>query len=551
MRLLNNSIKIGVFILGTLATSGCSSFLDIDNPSAVTTEYYDTAKGQEKLLIDIYEKWRSVFNTATLQYMGTDMYMACDESPVSSQFNGYNKDLSGLSPVIDNYWNTLYKIIQETNILLNRCTPEIAGTQYNSLIAQAHFSRAMAYYYLVETYGTVPLLTEENTNIDDMITTVTKETEENLYTFILKELNDIKGLLPDVTTEAGRLNDTALRHFIGKMYLTRSYKSFAQPDDLATAISNFESVIASSHYRLLPKFSDVFNEDNQNNEEVIWAIQYGSDKNYNGGGNPQNSMFGFNVTALYPGLFALNQKDYSSMLRDIWVNPIVHEWYRHPDIDTRYDATFKREFYINDSKHPDYGKLGIYLPKWNDHSNEDKGAAYYYPFKDKSGNYNWYPAFGAMGWTTDCMPMCCKFQLTKIDWGGKGTREDVVIRMADTYLLCAEAYLKSGDADSALDKVNAILERAAGTEQNFEKMKMENSSELTLDRLLEERGCELFGEHDRWFDLKRTGKLIERAKLNPLVVKYDNISEINLVRPIPYSERIKLQGLSQNAGYNN
>lgn len=551
MKFLRNNIGIGVFLLGTLFFSGCDDFLDIYNPSAVTTDYYDTKKGQEKLVVDMYEKCRTLFNTSTLQFLGTDMYMSCDESPLSAQFNGYSKDLSGLSPVIGDYWNLLYKIIQESNILLHRCTPEIAGDQYNALIAQGHFFRAMAYYYLVETFGPVPLLIEENTDVENMIKVVTRESEEKIFKFIIDELYGVKDLLPDVATEAGDLSDTAIRHFLGKMYLTRAYREFAQPDDLKNAIDNLESVISSDHYQLLTRFSDVFSEDNQNNSEIIWAIQYGTDKNFNGSGNPQHTQFGFNITALYPGMFALNQKEYSSMQRDIWVNPMVHEWYRYPDIDTRYDVTFRREFYINDIKNADYGKLGIYMPRWNDHSGDSNGAVYFYPFKDASGNYNWYPAFGTMNWSTDCMPMCAKFRETKIDWGGKGTREDVVFRVADTYLLCAEAYLKKGEADKATSKVNDLLKRAAVFEEAYEIMKIKADADLTLDRLLEERGCEMFGEHDRWFDLKRTGKLLERAKLNPLVIRYDNISDIHLLRPIPYDERIKLEGLSQNPGYNN
>ncbi len=551
MKFLRNSIGVGAFILGTLLFSGCNDFLDIYNPSAVTTDYYDTKKGQEKLVIDMYEKCRTLFNTSTLQFLGTDMYMSCDESPLSAQFNGYSKDLSGLSPVISDYWNLLYKIIQESNILLHRCTLEVAGDEYNTLIAQGHFLRAMAYYYLVETFGPVPLLTEENTDVDNMIKVVSRDSEEKIFKFIIDELYGIKGLLPDVATKAGDLNDTAIRHFLGKMYLTRAYKEFAQLEDLKNAIDNFESVISSDHYQLLTRFSDVFSEDNQNNAEIIWAIQYGTDKNFNGSGNPQHTQFGFNITALYPGMFALNQKEYSSMQRDIWVNPVVHEWYRYPEIDTRYDVTFKREFYINDIKNADYGKLGIYMPRWNDTSGDSKDAVYFYPFKDASGNYNWYPAFGAMNWSTDCMPMCSKFRETKIDWGGKGTREDIVFRVADTYLLCAEAYLKKDEVDKAISKVNDLLKRAAVSEEAYEIMKIKANAELTLDRLLEERGCEMFGEHDRWFDLKRTGKLLERAKLNPLVVRYNNISDIHLVRPIPYDERIKLEGLSQNPGYNN
>ena len=531
--------------------SGCKKSLDIYNPSAVSTGYYNTKAGQEKLVVDLYSRYRSVFNTSTLQFLGTDMYMAVDESPVSAQFNGYSKELSGLSPEINNYWSVLYKIIQESNILVNRCTLATAGDAYTTLLAQGRFMRVMAYYYLVETFGPVPLLIRENTQTADLITTVTREPEEKIYDFMITELNGIKGSLPEVATESGRLSNTAVTHFLGKLYLTRSYRSYKKTDDLNNAIVNFEQIISKNNYNLLNRFADVFDEDNQNNQEVIWAIQYGKDKNYIGGGNPQQAQFGFNIVGLYPGMFTLNQKDYSAMQRGIWTNPLVFQWFRHPEIDTRYNITFKSQFIINDIKNPDYGKLGIYLPRWNDSSNMDMGAKYYFPFKDAAGNYNWYPAYPSMNWKNDIMPMVQKFKDTKIIWGAAGSREDIIFRMADTYFLCAEAYLQSGQSDKAMDKVNAILKRAAGNDANYNIMKINNPGDLTIDRLLEEKGCEMFGEHDRWFELKRTNTLLTRAKLNPLVTKYGNISSTNLVRPIPYDETIKVSGLNQNSGYNN
>lgn len=535
----------------TLGLGGCNDFLDIYDPAVVTPDYYDTKEGQEKLIVNLYARYRAVFTTYVLQYLGTDMYLSCDESPTAAQFNGYNADLSGLSGTIGSYWATLYKIVQEANILLNRCTPEVAGADYDRMVAQGRILRSMAYYYLVETFGGVPLLTEENTSAGNVIVEVTRAGEEEIYRFIVGELEKSLGKLPVVAAASGELSDTALRHFLGKIYLTRAYREYAGTDDLERAIALFEEVIASKHYGLLERFGDVFDEGNQNNREVIWAIQYGSDKNYNGSGNPIHTQFGFNITALYPGMFALDQQEYSSMMRDIWTNPRVHEWFRHPSEDSRYEATFRFDFEVNDPTNENYGKPGIHMPHWDDTSGDDCGAVHFYPFRTPSGDYNWYPALGMMGWSTDCMPMCRKFRETKIEWGGRGTREDVVIRMADTYLLCAEAYLLDGCPNRALEKVNALLRRAAGTETNYAVMKIASEADLTLDRLLEERGCELFGEHDRWFDLKRTGTLLTRARLNPLVAHYDNLSPIHLVRPIPYNERIKLKGLGQNEGYNN
>lgn len=81
-----------------------------------------------------------------------------------------------------------------------------------------------------------------------------------------------------------------------------------------------------------------------------------------GDGNPQQAQFGFNIVALEPDLFIKNQNDYSSVSRKYWVNPKAHELYTDPEADTRYDATFKREYYINNPDNADYGKLGIYFP---------------------------------------------------------------------------------------------------------------------------------------------------------------------------------------------
>ena len=217
---------------------------------------------------------------------------------------------------------------------------------YNSITAQAKFLRVLGYYYLVETFGPVPLYTSEQTSI---ITEVVRNPEEEIYNFMISELNSIQNVLPPVASEAGRLSNSAVLHLLGKLYLTRAYKPFAKPTDYTDAAATFEKIINSpgQEHVLLKKFADVFNENNQNNAEVIWAIQYGVDKNYAGGGDPQQALFGFNNVALNPEMFIKKQSDYSAMNRNYWINPRVHELFTNPEIDSRYDATFMREFYIN------------------------------------------------------------------------------------------------------------------------------------------------------------------------------------------------------------
>lgn len=536
-------------VLSGILFAGCTNFLQTDNPSEVTEDFYDTKAGQMALLTDIYSKYRAVFSTGELQYYGTDLYMAITESSDEKMFNGYDASFNGTAGIVEDYWSNLYKIVQESNTLLNRIKPttaEMTPSEYSSITSQARFLRVLAYYYLVETFGPVPFYTEENKTV---ITSVTRTSESDIYDFMIGDLAAIKGILPLKAKEAGRVSNAAVLQLLGKLYLTRGYRSYAKSGDFQNAAAAFEDIINNSGHSLLSSFASVFDENNQNNNEVIWAIQYGTDKNYYGSGNGQQSLFGFNITALNSELFVANQTDYSYMERKYWINPRVHELFTDPVADSRYDATFQREFYVNNTSSSYYGTLGIYFPRWNDTSGDTKNAVHYYPFKS-SGDYYWYPqstATAVLNNGSDHMPIIRKFKDTKMVWKGAGTREDVVMRLGDTYLLCAEAYLGASQPDKALEKVNAIRTRAASTLADVAGMKL---SSIDLNTLMDERARELLGEHDRWLDLKRCGLLMPRAmEYNIFVKKYNNISANNLVRPIPQDEIDRLTGLTQNTGY--
>jgi len=523
----------------------------MDNPSAVTDDFYNTKTGQEKLLVDLYSKSRNIFNTGELQYYGTDLYMAITESPNERMFNGYDESFNSTAGVVGSYWANLYKIVQESNILLNRCDLSIEGmtqSEFESLTSQTRFLRVLAYYYLVETFGPVPLLTLEP---DDIILEVNRNPEEEIYSFMIDELLAIEGVLPWRSDLQGEVSNGAVSHLLGKLYLTRAYKPFKQDGDFDEAAKLLDQVIFESdnNYALLSAYSDVFDETNQNNAEVIWAIQYGTDKEYAGGGNPQQSLFGINLTALEPDLFIREQEDYSAMQRLYWVIPEVHELFADPDMDARYDATFQHEIYVNNPESEYFGQLGIYFPRWDDVSGDDKGAVNFLPYR-MDGEYLWYPqstALEILQTGSDRMPLLKKFKDTQMQWGGQGSREDVVFRLGDTYLLAAEAYLGAGEPGTALERANAVRRRAAAEVTLQPEMELD---EISLDIILDERARELLGEHDRWFDLKRTATLIDRAyRYNILVKKYNNLNENHLLRPIPQDEINKLEGLTQNEGY--
>lgn len=108
---------------------------------------------------------------------------------------------------------------------------------------------------------------------------------------------------------------------------------------------------------------------------------------------------------------------------------------------------------------------------------------------------------------------------------------------------------KLGDSQKAADRINKVRERAA-LEGHVKDMDIE-ASDVNIDFILDERAREMAGEYNRWMDLKRTGKLIERTlKYNNLAAKINKMDEHIVVRPIPQSVIDQTTGnYKQNTGY--
>ena len=151
-------------------------------------------------------------------------------------------------------------------------------------------------------------------------------------------------------------------------------------------------------------------------------------------------------------------------------------------------------------------------------------------------------------------PMIWKFYDPNASWPSNNTnytstKDIFLFRLADTYLLAAEAYYKAGNSQKAAERINKVRERAAlpGHVQDMDIA----ATDVDLDFILDERAREMAGEYNRWMDLKRTGKLIERTlKHNNLAAKINKMDDHILVRPIPQSVLDQTTGeFNQNQGY--
>ncbi|MDO4496714.1 MAG: RagB/SusD family nutrient uptake outer membrane protein [Bacteroidales bacterium] len=128
-------------------------------------------------------------------------------------------------------------------------------------------------------------------------------------------------------------------------------------------------------------------------------------------------------------------------------------------------------------------------------------------------------------------------------------RPITLARLAETYLIAAEAALGTGDKEAAAAYINVVRERAAADGIDPKVMDI-TASDVTLDYILDERSREMAGECWRWIDLARTGKLIERVKAH----NYQgapNIQSFHLLRPVPQSQIDAMTDPEQKKNYQN
>jgi starch-binding outer membrane protein, SusD/RagB family len=115
-----------------------------------------------------------------------------------------------------------------------------------------------------------------------------------------------------------------------------------------------------------------------------------------------------------------------------------------------------------------------------------------------------------------------------------GDRDAFVFRLSEMYLIAAEGYMMGGQPSNAISKFNALRTARAKSAQSNVLSSAEEALVTAKDIsvVLDERGRELCGEQQRWFDLKRTGKLVDRVKAYNGSAK-NNIQTFHALRPIP------------------
>ena len=498
-----NNLLIAMAMIISLGSCK-KEFVDVSPKGQFLTDnYYANQTQAYGGLVGVYDAIRK--NSGGFENMITMMNAGSDDNYAGG---GGATDGAGIQAfsthtltalnVPGSFWSDHYQGIFRANTLLAKLTntsmDDVLKARY---AAETKALRALYYFNLVRMFKNVPLVLAPLTATN--MYQVKQSLPDSVYMQIEKDLTEAIAVLPatvSVSNEAGRFTKGAAKALLGKVYLFENKGSLAAAQ--FAEVNGTPGSTSIYGYKLLSNFSDLWVVSNKFNTESILEVSHtsagsGGWGNWGSGsdeGNSVNVMVG-------PRSYSTTTGSTAPALPSGWsFNVFTQDFYDAIKLDPRFTATVfdlkalkaaGKADYIEGYQNTGYF-LNKFLPRQADVST---GAG------DAVLNYK---------------------------------QDSYVIRLADTYLMEAEALGGTGSrAQALLDAVRARVGLA--------------STPVSLAAIKAERRIELAGEGHRFFDLVRWGDAASKLANRGFVAGKDEVF------PIPFSE---LQGtmLTQNPKYN-
>ncbi|MEI6949715.1 RagB/SusD family nutrient uptake outer membrane protein [Paraflavisolibacter sp. H34] len=455
------------------------------------------------------------------------------------------------------HWRDLFKIVAEANTVLSRIDgSKMTPAEKKLTEARAKFFRALGYRTLAYLYGGVPLVLEE---VIAPQVNFTRATKAAILTQAIQDLQFAAANLPALSAvKDGEISNLAAWHLLSEVYLAAGRYD--------PAVSAASVVIGNPSLALMTArfgsrktetpgdvYWDLFRRNNQNrtsgNTEGIWVIQFETD--VLGGGATSTAQAGsyllerhhapnlrdVKVGTTYP--FRWPVGDYTGGRGIGWAVSTKYFsdsiWQSDFTTDIRNaNHNFVRRFVYTNPVSPLFGQTlhtqapppGVTVPSREMYAYQSKVTT---PFDHPDNLYA--TARDAVPWELN------------LNAGGTYT-DQYLFRLAETYLLRAEAYWRLGRADLAAADINVVRARARAS--------LITPSDVTLDYILDERMRELGVEEKRRLTLMRLGLLYARVKRCNPYAGYSDIQPYHNLWPIPAAEieRNREGKMEQNPGYN-
>ena len=494
MKLINifKGAMVGVL---ALSMASCEDFLNRPTEDNYNVDnFYKTDDQVEQGVNFLYNSPWYDFQRAFIkigEVMSGNMYWG--SSPyLTFTTNGTDGDLVNMSYSL---WNVNGQANTVITNILNSEGPSQAAK--NKAIGEALTWKAMAYFYMVRTFGEVPIVHDNNAILTSgTYNDLRKADRASIYEYIIMTLEKAMELLPKQTSGwNGRIDYYSAEALLAKVYLTRAGLSGSlNNDDLKKAADHAEDVILNSGRTLTPVYSDIFRLSpavhNATGESLIaWQWECSS-----GRWTSQNTLQSdlcFEGFSEFGDLWGGWGGPSYDLALAFGADPVLGPAEIQKVADKRRQATlmmagdFYNYFWTSKKTAVDSKNGFNYL--YFLYSGDAEYAAYGVPaqFEGPCGSQNVKHLFGdgadheaALGFSAARM----SYQLPTH-----------LLRLGDVYLICAEANLLSGNSAKALEYTNAIRERAG----------VEALASVSFEDIWKERRLELAGEGDRWYDYVR------------------------------------------------
>ena len=506
MKIKNIKYATVAIILG-LGMSSCSDFLDRPVEDNYNTEnYYNSDEACISGVDYLYNSPWYDFQRGFIkigEVMSGNMYWG--SSPyMNFSVNGTNEDLVNMSYslwAVIGHANTVYQSLKgakASEAVKNQCMGECLAW------------KAMSYFFLVRTFGDVPIVHNNSDNIKNGdYNTLSKVQKSDVYDYIIMTLEKAMSLLPRTKSIKGRIDYYCAEGLLAKVYLTKAGVSGTlNKDDLTKAAEYSNDVIENSGRTLLANYEDIFRGSKNASDESLFTWRWTIGSHW----TCQNTL----QSDLAPEGFDENGDCWGG-----WGGPsvdLMDAFSISPATDPskRIDKDIRRKATIMMA-----GDTYSYF--WRDHTmkNNKKGFSYLQFWYDKIYN---------KAATGQCQGPCGGNNVKNL-YGDNAdhiaemnitpTRmanalPTLILRLSDVYLIFAESEVLLGNTTNAasLKAFNAVHQRAVPTD-------VEKKS-LTFDDIWKERRLEFAGEGDRWYDYVRRSYYDVNACIKELTAQRRN-----------------------------
>lgn len=443
---------------------GCSDdFLDRPPVDAITIDnFYKTPEQIDAATATLYGIPWFALNDKAHWTIG-DSRAGNDWTADGDMAQFFTFSVTSNNPQLNEAWSSLWMVVAHANSVINelpaRADASIPAAIIDRAVGEGLFIRATAYFYLVRLWGAVPII-EDNAPLVFQ-PKVPKNHVEDVYRFIIRDLEDAIDVLPESYTGIqGRVTSWAAKGMLAKVHLT--YSGYNQSgarmqEHLDRARELAADVYRNSGLNLMADYADLFKVENENEEESLFALQWTSCMDW--ATQNTNQAYWAHSSEI-------------TKANDGWgggKGPTIdlQREFDNPN-DQRRKATFMR----NGDFYPEISKAtGGYL-----HSIPQESP---WPVSAHIKKY-------IIGSAADNGSNSVCFMSTGLN--------TYILRLADVYLILAEAILgnnaSTSDAD-ALGALNAVRNRAG----------LASLSSITWEDIRKERRTEFAYEAQYWYDL--------------------------------------------------